>query len=115
MTAMVAIAFGASAAIVPAAEEAESIPAVAAPEAGTSCAISAAPAATGSGGASIASSRGRWTSSCWKRRHVEHVRRWARIRAPRRTRPSPSESRRRIVSQANSRPSLACISPVRAS
>jgi hypothetical protein len=52
ITAMVATAFGAKAAI------------VAAPEAGNSCAISVAPAATGSGGASIASSRGRWTSSC---------------------------------------------------
>jgi hypothetical protein len=64
MTAMVAAIFGATAASVPAVEEAVRIPAVAAPEAGKSCAISAAPVAAGSGGASIASSLGRRTSSC---------------------------------------------------
>jgi hypothetical protein len=75
ITATMATTFGARAEVVPADVKTDSIPVVAAPEAGSSCPSSAAPAAIGSGGASIASSRGRCTSSCSKRLQAEHDRR----------------------------------------
>ncbi|CAB4913195.1 unannotated protein [freshwater metagenome] len=70
---------------------------------------------SGMAGLSAASSAGRCTSAMRNRSHVVQVRRWARIRRDRETRPSPSDSARWTASQCMARPSSQSARLLRAS
>ena len=83
---------------------------------GSRWASSAAPAVAGSAGASAARSAGRWASAVLNCRQARHERTCARMRRPRSTRPSPSDSAR-WTSAHRHRPALRALAaePARAS